>query len=145
MSTAICSTTTKSPKFYKEAFDCMLGKNDFEVNDLKASLFREEDNRVLQATSRFLLTGYCLSEVNLGYLSVGLLLLRRAWKIKRETYILLLQWLIRRIFVGMNSSLMIYAGNCPLPLMPVPCRLGAMMCGRIHSPLFTGRRLPTMV
>ena len=27
----------------------MLGKNDFEVNDLKASLFREEDNRVLQS------------------------------------------------------------------------------------------------
>ena len=25
------------------------------------------------------------------------------------------------------------------------CRLGAMMCRRIHSPLFTGRRLPTMV
>lgn len=27
----------------------MFGKNDFEVNDLKASLFREEDNRVLQS------------------------------------------------------------------------------------------------
>lgn len=39
----------KVSEFYKEAFDCMLGKNDFEVNDLKASLFREEDNRVLQS------------------------------------------------------------------------------------------------
>ena len=122
----------------------MLGKNDFEVNDLKASLFREEDNRVLQSDKPISFNRVLFDEET-GLPVRWAVILRRAWKIKRETYILLLQWLIRRIFVGMNSSLMIYAGNCPLPLMPVPCRLGAMMCRRIHSPLFTGRRLPTMV
>lgn len=36
-------------EFYGETFDSMLGKNDFEVDDPKAALFREEDERVLKS------------------------------------------------------------------------------------------------
>lgn len=41
----------KVSEFYDEDFGCMLGKNDFEVNDPSAEQFQAEDERVLNSTT----------------------------------------------------------------------------------------------